>query len=67
MSDESDKEATVNYIVITGSTETDESIESICTTIRHSLRTQFPCKHVHIAIEEHFPESELPSNGGGYY
>jgi len=67
MSEEPEKEATVSYIVISGSTESDESIESICTTIRHSLRTQFPCKYVHISIEEHFPDGENTNNGAGYY
>jgi len=63
---ENEKEAKVSYVVISGNTESDESIESICTTIRHSLRTQFPCKDIRISIEEQIPEPEI-TNGAGYY
>jgi hypothetical protein len=59
-------EATVEFIVISGSTETDEEIEALTDIIRHSLRTQFPCRKVHVSIEERLSTPET-MNGAGYY
>ena len=58
-------EAQVEYIILSGSTESDEDIDSICNAIRHSLRTQFPCKKVTIAIEENIPEPDFPNPDNG--
>ena len=63
---ESEKEAQVNYVVLSGSSGTDEEIDSLCDIIRHSLRTQFACRDVLVSIEEHVPAQEQ-SNGTGYY
>jgi hypothetical protein len=53
------KEAQVEYVVITGSTESDVELDALVEIVRHSLRTQFGCKRVGIAIEERItPEHE---------
>jgi hypothetical protein len=63
---ETAKEAQVEFIVVTGSTETDEEIDGLTDIIRHSLRTQFSCKKVTVTIEENLPEPD-DINGAGYY
>jgi hypothetical protein len=64
-----EQEAQVNYIVLSGSTGTDEEIDALCDIIRHSLRTQFGCRNVLVSIEEHevlvFGQGQ--TNGTGYY
>ena len=46
------QDAQVEYVLLSGSPETDEGIDNICDTLRHSLRTQFSvCSRVSIAIE----------------
>jgi len=62
---ESVVEANVDYVVISGSSESDESIDSVCNVIRHSLRTQFPCKKVTITIEEELTEDYLFGSDSG--
>jgi hypothetical protein len=58
-------EAQVEYIILSGSTDTDENIVSVCNIIRHSLRTQFPCKKVTITIEENIPDPDFPNPENG--
>jgi hypothetical protein len=66
------KEAQVEYVVITGSTESDVELDALVDIIRHALRTQFGCKRVGIAIEERIiPEHDSngcrPSDGVSYH
>ena len=49
-------EAHVEYVILNGSTESDEQIDAVIDIVRHSLRTQFGCKLVTIAIEERLDE-----------
>jgi hypothetical protein len=58
-------EANVEFIVISGNTETDEQVDALCDMIRHSLRTQFGVKKVTISIEETI--EPLKDNGTCYY
>ena len=58
-------EASVEYVVVNGDTNTDEGIDLIVDIVRHSLRTQFGCKRVTVSIQEYF-EPPPPDNGMSY-
>ena len=59
--------ATVEYVILSGSTETDTEIDGLLLLIRNSLRDQFPCRSVTIAIEEKLVEQTCkPNDGNGY-
>ncbi len=65
------KEANVEYVVISGSTDSDVELDALTDLIRHSLRTQFGCKKVAVAIEERLQEKDVcgctPSDGVSYH
>ena len=58
-------EASVEYVVVNGDTNTDEGIDSIVDIVRHSLRTQFACRRVTVSIQEYM-EPPPPDNGMTY-
>lgn len=60
-------EANVTFVVIEGSAESDEEIDSLSDTIRHSLRTQFVCKKVTVSIQEQVIPPKEENNGMCYY
>ena len=58
------QEASVEYIVLNGNTETDEDIDAVVDIVRHSLRTQFACKKVTVTIQVtyDFIDEQQPQN-----
>jgi hypothetical protein len=58
--------ATVEYVILSGSTETDAEIDGLLLLIRNSLREQFPCCMVTVAIEEKLIEQTRPIDGASY-
>ena len=62
-----DTKATVEYIILSGCTDTEKELDGLVEVIRHSLKTQFGCKHVTVAIEEKLVEQTCkPNDGNGY-
>jgi hypothetical protein len=57
--------AEVTYILIEGSTETDDDINSFIEKIKDTLQLQFSPKKVTVAIQDYFPDGDPTAIVGG--
>lgn len=58
--------AKVDFVVISGNTETDEQIDDLMLTVRHAIMVQFGGRGIVVTIEEKKCVDEHPENGVSY-